>query len=202
MYLSKNEGGYTITSFEESLRKLRVKKLGMFLLHFPYPYTFVDCWREMERLYKSGRVECIGVCNCHIHHLKSIMEQCEIVPFVNQVECHPYFAQSDLLDFCQKNGIQMEAYSPFARNLPDMIYNPILTRLAIKYQKTVHQIILRWNYQRRVISLPKASSLERIRQNINIFDFQLTDLEMEDIQTLDRGFRIRYNPDTVDYTKL
>ena len=96
----------------------------------------------------------------------------------------------------------MEAYSPFARNLPDMIYNPVLTGIAKKYCKTVHQVILRWDFQRGIISLPKASRLEKMQMNTDIFDFALTDADMSQIQTLDKGFRIRYNPDTVDYSKL
>lgn len=195
-------GGGTVAAFQESLHKLHVKKMGMYLLHFPYPDKYLDCWHEMEQLYKAGLVDCIGVCNCHIHHLQAIMEQCEIIPFVNQVECHPYFAQNELLIFCNKHGIQLEAYSPFARNLPDMIYNPVLTDIAKKHCKTVYQVILRWDFQRGVISLPKASRLEKMRTNTDIFDFALTDEDMSQIQTLDKGFRIRFNPDTVDYSKL
>ena len=176
--------------------------MGMYLLHFPYPESYMDCWHDMEELYKEGFVECIGVCNCQIHHLQTIIENSEIVLFVNQVECHPYLAQDELLEFCKAHEIQMEAYSPFARNLPDMIYNPVLTGIAENHKKTVQQIILRWDFQRGIIPIPKASRIERVKENTDIFDFSLDDLEMEQIKTLNKGFRIRYNPDTVDYNKL
>lgn len=192
----------TKQAFKESIRKLGVKKLGMFLLHFPYPASYIDCWHDMEELYKEGLVECIGVCNCQVHHLQRIIEESEIIPFVNQVECHPYLAQNELLEFCNEHEIKMEAYSPFARSLPDMIYNPVLTEIAKEHGKSVYQVILRWDYQRGVIPLPKASSIEKVRNNADIFDFNLDDREMEMINSLDRGFRIRYNPDTVDYEKL
>lgn len=174
----------------------------MYLLHFPYPGSYLDCWHDMEELYKEGFVEVIGVCNCHIRHLETIKKESEFVPFVNQVECHPYLAQEELLAYCRENGIQMEAYSPFARNLPDMIYNPILVNIADNHGKTVQQIILRWNYQRGIIPLPKASRIEHVYDNVNIFDFILNPEEMEEIKSLDRGFRIRFNPDTVDYNIL
>lgn len=174
----------------------------MYLLHFPYLGSYLDCWHDMEELYKEGYVEATGVCNCHIHHLEAIRKESEIIPFVNQVECHPYLAQNDILLYCKENNIQMEAYSPFARNLPDMIYNPVLVKIAKNHRKTVQQIILRWNYQRGVIALPKASRIEHICDNINIFDFTLDSSEMSEIKTLNKGFRIRFNPDTVDYGAL
>lgn len=143
----------------------------MYLLHFLGPEAYIDCWHDIEDLYREGLVECIGVWNCNVHHLKNLINNCEIIPFVNQVECHPYLAQEELLNFYKEHEIQLEAYTPFARNLPDMIYNPILREIASTHDKSVHQIILRWNFQRGIIPLPKASNLIRIRSNVDIFDF-------------------------------
>lgn len=190
------------TALKRSMRKLNVKKLDMYLLHFPYPDTYLECWHEMERLYKAGLVGAIGVCNCNVHHLKNIMDHSEIKPFINEIELHPYLQQNELVNFCKDEGIQVISYSPFARNLPDMIYNPVLREIANKYGKSVNQIILRWNYQRGVISIPQISSLKRLAQNTNIFDFEITQWEMNQISELDKGFRIRFNPDTVDYNDL
>jgi len=195
-------GGYTKEVFLQSLKHLRTKKMGMYLLHFPNPETYIDCWHDLEDLYRQGLVECIGVCNCQIHHLEKLIKNSDIPPFINQVECHPYLAQEELLSFCRENGIQLEAYSPFARNLPDMIYNPVLRDIASAHNKSVHQIILRWDFQRGIIPLPKASSIKKVQSNVNIFDFALDAAEMEAIKTLDKGFRIRFNPDTVDYNDL
>jgi diketogulonate reductase-like aldo/keto reductase len=202
VYPNRDSGGYVREAFNRSCKKLGVKKLGLYLLHFPFPDTYIDCWKEFEKLYKEGLVDAIGVCNCEVHHLQTIMETCEIVPFVDQVECHPYLAQDDLLAFGKEHGIQIEAYSPFARNLPDLIYNPILKGIAKTKGKNVHQVILRWDFQRDVIAIPKASSMQRIEQNCDIFDFTLSDEEMSRIQSLNKGFRIRFNPDTVDYADL
>lgn len=186
----------------QSLKHLGLKKMGMYLLHFPFPETYIDCWHDLEQLYREGLVECIGVCNCNIHHLEKIISNSDIPPFINQVECHPYLAQEELLSYCAEHQIQIEAYSPFARNLPDMIYNPVLKEISFTHNKSVQQVILRWNYQRGIIPLPKASNLMRIQSNTEIFDFMLDAGEMNAIRTLDRGFRIRFNPDTVDYNDL
>lgn len=185
-----------------SMRKLRVKQVDLYLMHWPYPEKYLDSWKQMEALYKEGLVKAIGVCNFHEHHLDKLSEVAEVIPAVNQIEIHPLFSQKPLRDYCEKKGIKLQAYSPIARMNPKLIENSRLVELANKYQKTVPQIILRWDIQSGLLTIPKSGNRKRIQENINIFDFELTQEEMYKIDHINEDHRIRFNPDTVDYINV
>ena len=189
-------------ALNKSLKKLGVKYVDLYLMHWPNPDTFIKSWIEMEKLYKKGLVKGIGVCNFHEHHLEKLLKVATVVPAINQIERHPLLSQKELIDYCQNEGIRVEAYSPFARMDEKLIRNKILMKISEKYNKTIPQIILRWNYQGGIPTVPKTSNKQRLKQNIDIFDFKLTKQEMHDIDNLNKDYRVRYNPDTCDFDKL
>lgn len=151
----------------------------------------------MEKLYLEGVCSAIGVCNFEIHHLKRLMRHCSIVPMINQFELHPLFQQRELCSFCKRNNIVVVSYSPVCRMNPILIKNHEIDKIAIKYKKNVIQIILRWHIEHGYIPIPASSKLEHIESNYNVFDFELTDEDMESIDNLNSGMRIRYNPNTM-----
>ena len=183
----------TLRSFENSLKRLGVDYLDLYLIHWPVRGKYIETWKALEKIYKEGRVRAIGVSNFLIHHLKDIIDNCEIVPMVNQVEFHPYLLQKDLLEFCKKNKIQLEAWSPIMRGKVNDI--PQIVEIAKKYNKTPAQIALRWDLQHEVVTIPKSVHKERIKENAEIFDFELTEEEMRIIDSLDQNKRFGANPD-------
>lgn len=180
--------------FEESKTLLK-GKLDIYLLHWPYPFLWKMQWRRMEKLYNQGKCKIIGVCNFETKHLKKLLKFCKIKPMIDQFERHPYFQQKDTYDFCQKNGIQVISYSPMARMNSKLMNDPILVKIGSKYGKSVSQIILRWNIEHKCIPIPSSKSEDHIRQNYNIFDFCLTQAEIAQIDNLEKGKRIRFDPD-------
>lgn len=192
-----SDHGYdnTLRAFEESLERLGLDYVDLYLIHWPTPKydMYVETYKALEKLYKDGRTRAIGVCNFEIEYLERILNECEIVPAVNQVECHPYLQQKELKDFCKKHNIYIEAYSPLM-NGKKVLEDPVINELAEKYGKTPAQIILRWQIQTDVIVIPKTVTPARMKENINIFDFELSDEDMEKIATLDRGERCNNDP--------
>ena len=185
-----------------SLKRLGVKYVDLYLMHWPNPDTFIKSWKEMEMLYEEGFIKAIGVCNFHQHHLEKLLKEAKITPVINQVERHPLLSQEELIVYCKSKGIMVEAYSPFARMDKKLIENEILLEISKKYNKTVTQIILRWNYQSGISMVPKSSNKKRIKQNIDILDFKLKNYEMDKINLLNENYRVRHNPDNCDFTKL
>ncbi|PNR93670.1 glyoxal reductase [Petrotoga sp. 9PWA.NaAc.5.4] len=183
----------TLRSFENSLKRLGVDYLDLYLIHWPVRGKYIETWKALEKIYKEGRVRAIGVSNFLIHHLKDIIDNCEIVPMVNQVEFHPYLLQKDLLEFCKKNKIQMEAWSPIMRGRVNDI--PEIIEIAKKHHKTPSQVVLRWDLQHEVVTIPKSVHKERIKENAEIFDFELTEEEMRIIDSLNQNKRFGANPD-------
>lgn len=179
--------------FEES-KTLLGGKLDIYLLHWPYPFLWKMQWRRMEKLYEQGKCKIIGVCNFETKHLKKMLKFCRVKPMINQFERHPYFQQKDTYNFCCKNGIQVMCYSPIARMESEIQNDPVLVEMAAKYNKSVSQIILRWNIEYRCIPIPASKSKSHIQQNYDIFDFSLTDEEVAQIDALDNGKRIRFDP--------
>ncbi len=188
--------------FLESLKKLGLETIDLYLMHWPYPNRFLESWKEMELLYKEGFVKAIGVCNFHQHHLEKLLKVADVVPSINQVELHPLLSQKPLMDYCLEKGICMQAYSPIARMDSKLIEHPLLVELANKYQKSVVQIVLRWDVQKGIIVIPKSGNLKRLKENINIFDFELTSNEMLKIDQINENYRVRFDPDTVDYVNI
>ncbi|MDN5346137.1 MAG: methylglyoxal/glyoxal reductase [Petrotoga sp.] len=183
----------TLNSFENSLKRLGTDYLDLYLIHWPVSGKYIETWKALEKLYKEGRVRAIGVSNFLIHHLQDIINNCEITPMVNQVEFHPYLLQRDLLDYCQRNKIQLEAWSPLMRGR--VLNIPQLVDISNKYKKTPAQIVLRWDLQHGVVTIPKSVHKERIKENADIFDFELTEEEMRIIDNLDQSKRFGANPD-------
>lgn len=194
-----SDQGYdsTLKAFDASLERLEMDYLDLYLIHWPKGDVSKDTWKALERLYKEKRVRAIGVSNFLKHQLEDLLPTVEIVPMVNQMEFHPYLVQQDLVDYCQQHKIQYEAWSPMMQgNIFDL---DILKELASKYQKTVAQIVLRWDLQKGVVTIPKSSKKERIIANANLFDFELNHKDMARLDALDRGQRFGPDPDNFDF---
>ena len=185
----------TLAAFDETIGKLGLDYLDLYLIHWPVPSEgkFVDTWKALEKLYKDGRVRAIGVSNFQIHHLEELMANSEITPMVNQVEYHPRLTQTDLLAFCKKNQIQLEAWSPLMQG--QLLDEPTLVEIANKHQKSTAQVILRWDLQNEVVTIPKSVKPHRMAENADVFDFELTTDEMERISALNQDERVGPNPD-------
>jgi diketogulonate reductase-like aldo/keto reductase len=151
-----SDQGYdsTLQAFETSINKLGLDYLDLYLIHWPGKDRYKETWKALEKLYKDGRVRAIGVSNFKIHHLEDLMSSAEIQPMVNQVEYHPHLTQKELLAFCQREGIQLEAWSPLKQG--QLLSDPIINKLAEKYGKSSAQIILRWDLQNKVVTIPKS----------------------------------------------
>ncbi|WP_375162243.1 aldo/keto reductase [Fictibacillus sp. WQ 8-8] len=187
----------TIAAYEESLRKLGLEYLDLYLIHWPVEGKYKDAWRALETLYKEGRVKAIGVSNFQIHHLKDLMKDAEIKPMINQVEYHPKLSQKELQEFCKAQGIQMEAWSPLMRG--QLLDHPVLKEIADHHNKSVAQVILRWDLQNGVVTIPKSTKENRLAENSKVFDFRLTDHEMNRINDLNENLRVGPNPDNFDF---
>jgi methylglyoxal/glyoxal reductase len=187
----------TIAAYETSLRKLGLDYLDLYLIHWPVEDKYVDAWRALETIYKEGKVKAIGVSNFQVHHLEKILKGAEIKPMVNQVEYHPRLTQAEVKAFCDNNGIQFEAWSPLMQG--QLFDNPLLKELASKYNKTVAQIILRWDLQNGVVTIPKSTKEHRIIENSNLFDFELTKQDMDKISSLNENHRVGPDPDNIDF---
>ncbi len=185
----------TLKAFDRSLEALDMDYIDLYLIHWPMPGTYVETWKALEKLYKDGKVRAIGVSNFNPHHIQDLLDECEIKPMLNQVEYHPHLAQPELKTFCKAHDILLEAWSPLKRGR--MFDEPVLVELSEKYSKTPAQIILRWDVETGVSTIPKSVSADRVKENGNIFDFELTSEEVEAITALDRHERVGKDPDTV-----
>lgn len=187
----------TIAAYEKSLTKLGLEYLDLYLIHWPVEGKFKEAWKALETLYKQGRVKAIGVSNFQIHHLEYLMKDAEIKPMVNQVEYHPRLTQKELQSFCQKHGIVLEAWSPLMQG--QLLNNPVLKEIAERHHKSVAQVILRWDLQNGVVTIPKSTKAHRIAENATVFDFQLNEGEMKRIHDLNENYRVGPDPDNFDF---
>ncbi|EOO33209.1 aldo/keto reductase [Bacillus thuringiensis serovar andalousiensis] len=194
-----SDQGYetTLAAYEESLKKLELEYLDLYLVHWPVEGKYKDTWRALETLYKEKRVRAIGVSNFQIHHLQDVMKEAEIKPMINQVEYHPRLTQKELQAFCKEQGIQMEAWSPLMQG--QLLDNEKLQEIAEKHGKTTAQVILRWDLQNGVITIPKSTKEHRIIANADIFNFELTKEDMEKIDALNQNHRVGPDPDNFDF---
>lgn len=171
-------------AFENSLKKLQLEYLDLYLIHQPYGDIYGE-WRAMVELYKEGKVRAIGVSNFHPDRLIDLIIHNEIVPAVNQIETHPFHQQNETQTFLSENKVQIESWGPFAEGKNNIFQNELLQNIAGKYNKSIAQVILRWLTQRGVVAIPKSVRKERMAENINIFDFELSAQDMESIKSLD-----------------
>jgi len=186
----------TLEAFEESRKKLALEYIDLYLIHWPVKGKYTDTWRALEKLYKDGRVRAIGVSNFQIHHLEDVLSNCEISPMVNQVEYHPLLSQTELLSYCKEHRIQLEAWSPLMQGHLD---HPKLADIAVKYNKTPAQVVLRWDLQHEVVTIPKSVREVRIIENASIFDFELTAQDMSIIDRLNLNKRFGADPDNFNF---
>ena len=196
------DAGYdsTLKAFDTSIKNLGLDYVDLYLIHQPF-HDYYGAWRAMEELYKEGRIRAIGVSNFYPDRLVDLCVNAEIIPAVNQVECHPFFQQKDALKVMKEYGVQPEAWGPFAEGKNNFFQNPILAEIAAKYGKSVAQVALRWNVQRGVVVIPKSVHKERIQENFNIWDFELSDKDMETISDMDIGHSEIINHFTADTAK-
>ncbi|MBM4765224.1 aldo/keto reductase [Bacillus sp. B15-48] len=186
----------TLKAFETSLDKLGLDYLDLYLVHWPMPKTdkYVETYKALEKLYEDGRVRAIGVCNFNIPHVERILSECQVKPVLNQIECHPYLTQMDLKQFCKENDIFVEAWGPLMQG-GEALTNEAIKEIAKKYNKTTAQVILRWHLQNNVIAIPKSITPSRIEENFNVFDFELTNDELNQIDALNENKRQGSDPE-------
>ncbi|RED58146.1 aldo/keto reductase [Cohnella lupini] len=187
----------TLAAYEASLAKLGLDYLDLYLIHWPVKGKYKEAWRALEAIYADGRVKAIGVSNFNIHHLEDVMKDAKVSPMVNQVEYHPYLSQQELLAFCQAHNIQLEAWSPLMQG--GLLDHPVLREIAGNHGKSVAQVILRWDLQHGVVTIPKSTKESRIIENANIFDFELSSEEITRIDELNRNQRIGPDPDNFNF---
>jgi diketogulonate reductase-like aldo/keto reductase len=187
----------TMAAFEESLERLGTEYVDLYLVHWPVKGCYQETWQVMEEIYQSGRAKAIGVSNFQMHHLEDILRDGQIVPSVNQVEFHPFLVQPELLSFCQSHKIQVEAWSPLMQG--QIVTIQAAQEIAEKYHKTPAQIALRWDLQHKVVTIPKSSHPNRIAENAEIFDFELSQADMDVLDALDEGKRIGPDPDNFSF---
>ncbi|MFQ6389892.1 aldo/keto reductase [Priestia aryabhattai] len=187
----------TLQAFETSLNKLGLEYLDLYLIHWPVEGKYKDTWKALEKLYKDGKIRAIGVSNFQVHHLEDLIADAEVKPMVNQVEFHPLLTQREVREYCKKQGIQVEAWSPLAQG--ELLDNEVLTQIAEKHGKSTAQVILRWDLQNEVVTIPKSTKEHRIIQNADVFDFELNAEEVEKINALNQNHRVGPDPDNFDF---
>ena len=193
-----SDQGYdqTLRAFDASLERLAMDYVDLYLVHWPVKGKYNDTWRAVERLYEQGLTRAIGVSNFQVHHLQDVMAHGHVAPMVNQVELHPLLAQRAVRAFCAEHHIQVEAWSPLMQGHLDI---PVLERIGALHGKTPAQVVLRWDIQNGIVTIPKSMHAERIRQNADIFDFELSAEDMRAIDDLDAGRRFGADPDNFNF---
>jgi 2,5-diketo-D-gluconate reductase A len=188
-----------LSAFDISLKELGFDYLDLFLVHWPMPDVgdYVETWKAMEQIHRSGRVRAIGVSNFQTSHLQRVLDATETVPAVNQIEVHPYLVQDSLRGFNREHGIATEAWSPIAQG--KVLDDPALVRIAQGHGRTPAQVTLRWHLQRGDIVFPKSVTRSRVEENFDVFGFELSEDEMAEISRLDRNQRIGADPDTFNW---
>jgi methylglyoxal/glyoxal reductase len=187
----------TLAAYEASLERLQMDYLDLYLIHWPKGKRSVETWKALEELYAKGSVRAIGISNFLEHHLDEFLPECKIMPAVNQYEFHPELLQPGLLEMCRRKGIRPEAWSPIMKGRVNEV--PLMQDLAAKYDKTPVHIVLRWDIQKGVVTIPKSVTPERIISNADIFDFELSEEDMAKIDKLDKNARIGGHPDFITF---
>ncbi|MGP4063566.1 aldo/keto reductase [Oceanobacillus sp. M65] len=187
----------TISAFHESLEKLGLDYLDLYLIHWPGVDQYKEAWRALEDLYKQGLIRAIGVSNFQVHHLEDLAKISEIKPMINQVEHHPKLTQEELRRYSKENAIQLQAWSPLMQG--QLLDHPLLQEIAVKHGKSVAQVIIRWDLQSGIATIPKSTKEHRIIANGDVFDFKLSGEDMESINALNENLRVGPDPDTFNF---
>ncbi|HET9859852.1 MAG TPA: aldo/keto reductase [Nocardioidaceae bacterium] len=189
----------TLRAFDASMERLGLDVLDLYLIHWPAPARdlYVDTWRAMEQLYRDGRVRAIGVSNFQPDHLRRLLDRCDVVPVINQVELHPYLQQNEARKAHEELGVLTEAWAPIARG-GALLEDPVITALADKHARTPAQVVLRWHIELGNVVIPKSVTPARVAENFSIFDFTLDGADLAEIAALDRGERTGPDPDRLN----
>lgn len=175
---------------EISLKNLRTEYVDLWLMHWPYPDYYIETYHKMEKVYHSGKAHAIGMANYRLRHFERLFDAgIEVMPHGVQYECHPMRTADKILAFCKNNNIAVQAYSPICRMIPEIRNADCLKSLSDKYHKTIAQVILRWHFQRGTVPVFKSTKPERLRENIDIFDFNLTDDEVREVSSLNQDYK-------------
>ncbi|USK40040.1 aldo/keto reductase [Cytobacillus firmus] len=187
----------TLNAFDNSLKKMGLDYIDLYLIHWPVKEKYLETWKALEKLYKDGKARAIGVSNFQIHHLKDILKNSSEKPAVNQVELHPLLSQKELRGFCSEYNIKVQAWSPIARGR--VLEDSDIKEIAERHNKSAAQIILRWHLQNGIMVIPKSVKKDRLRENADIFDFELTEDEMRQMNALNNNHRFGADPDNFDF---
>lgn len=196
--LWNDDHGYdsALRAFDESLKRLDLDYVDLYLIHWPVPKLRKESWKALEKIYSEGRCKAIGVSNYMIKHLEEMKNYANDIPAVNQVEFSPFLYQKGLLEYCRTNKIEVEAYSPLARMKKKN--NFIVNRIAKKYNKTHAQILIRWCLEHQLIVIPKSADKKRIKENAEVFDFKLSEEDMQALDGLNENFRVSWDPSEIE----
>lgn len=192
IHLTNITTGRTATSFSQSLEKLKTDYVDLLLLHFPVSVARKRAWKVLEQIQADGQARSIGVSNYTVKHLEGMKKYADVTPAVNQVELHLFLQQPELIEYCKDNNIVVEAYSPLARG--KALHEPLLNEIAKKYSKSPAQIMLRWLVQNDLVIIPKSVTPSRIKENIDIFDFEISGGDMAKLKTLESNLRTCWDP--------
>lgn len=184
------------------LRNAGLEYVDVYQFHWPVTDCYLDTWREMEKLYEEGYAKHLGVANCHQHHLEEIFKICKCKPEVGQFEIHPLFTQKPLVEYYQMHDMQVCAYTSVARSDDRLVRLPKLKQIAVKYGKTVIQVVLRWHLQNGIIPIVHSKSSKHQLENLDVYNFELTEEEMKTIDSFNINSRLRFDPDNCDFSIL
>ena len=184
---------------EQSLINLGLDYVDMYLIHWPVKEKFIQAWLELEKIYESGKAGSIGVSNFQIYHFEELMKSAKVIPAINQIELHPYLTQKPLVEYCIKHNIAVQAWSPLGAGKTNLQKDTTILKIADKYNKTAPQVILRWDIQQGIAAIPKSDKSEWMKSNLEIFDFELTQEEIQEIDSLNKDIRTGPDPDNFTF---
>ncbi|AJK89853.1 aldo/keto reductase [Lysinibacillus fusiformis] len=188
----------TLAAYDSSLEKIGLDYLDLYLVHWPGIDTnYVEVYKALEKIYQDGRVRSIGVSNFHVHHLEKLLKETKVIPVINQIEFHPHLTQEEVRAYCTDKDIQVEAWSPLMNGA--LLEEALIQELASKYDKTPAQIVLRYDVQHNVVTIPKTMTATRMVENLDVFDFTLTDGEMAQLDALNDGLRCGPDPEKFNF---